>query len=54
MLRYIKVRGQWIDTLQKQKEGYYYYMIKDNVLFYSEETDLDYVAGKLEDEKDEM
>ena len=54
MLRYIKVNGEWIDTLIEQKEYGRYYMIVDStVWYYSDEYGVDYQVGKLEDEKDD-
>jgi len=50
MERFIKVKGQWIDTLKEQKDlGRYYYIDKGEVHYYTNETD-DYNLGKLEDE----
>lgn len=52
MKRYIKVNGQWIDTLEQQKAGYYYYENEDVIWCLPDETMIDYVVGKLQDESD--
>ena len=52
MKRYIKVKGQWIDTLLEQKNGYIYFIIKSYVSYYSDETGCEYEIGILEDESD--
>ena len=54
MKRYIKVNGQWIDTLEQQKAGYYYFIIDGQVSYYSDETGTEYKTGTLEDEKDAL
>ena len=54
MKRYIKVNGQWIDTLKEQKAGYYYFIIKGYVSYYSDETGCEYEIGVLEDETDAL
>ena len=53
MKRYIKVQGEWIDTLAMQKEGYYYYVIDNKVYCLPDSTMVDYEVGKLQGEKDE-
>lgn len=52
MKRYIKVKGQWIDTLEQQKAGYYYFVVDDKVSYLSDETMTEYEIGTLEDESD--
>ena len=55
MKRYIKVRGEWIDTLLEQKNyGHYYFIINNFVSYYSDETGCEYEKGVLEDEKDAL
>lgn len=52
MKRYIKVNGQWVDTLEQQKAGYYYFVI-DNIVYYlSDETMTDVKIGDLQGETD--
>lgn len=45
MKRYIKVNGEWIDTLEQQLQGKYYYVIENVV-------SVEYKVGELEEEKD--
>jgi hypothetical protein len=50
MKRYIKTNNKWIDTLQMQKEGYYYYVI-DGLVWCLEENK-EYLIAKLQKETD--
>lgn len=50
MLRYIKVNGQWIDTLEALKTGKAYTVIDGNVIVIH--TDHDEYVGKLQEERD--
>lgn len=50
MERYIKVNNQWIDTLEQQKAGYYYYECDGVIWVLPDETGVDYVVGKLQDQ----
>jgi len=52
MKRYIKVNGQWIDTLKEQKAGNIYFIIKGYVSCYT--GDDEYEIGVLEDETDAL
>lgn len=52
MKRYLKVNGQWIDTLIQQKAGYYYFVVDGKVSYLSDETMTDIEIGTLEDETD--
>lgn len=48
MKRYLKVKGQWIDTLQALKDGICYIVINNKVI----DAYTDIKIGTLEDEKD--
>ena len=48
MKRYIKVNGQWIDTLQALKDGICYLIINNKVIDAYTDTQI----GTLEDESD--
>lgn len=50
MLRYIKVNGQWIDTLEALKTGITYLVIDGDVIIIY--TDRDEYVGKLQGERD--
>ena len=54
MKRYIKVRGRWIDTLQQQKAGYYYYVVDNKVYCLPDTTMVDYEVGKIQEETDDV
>lgn len=48
MKRYLKVKGQWIDTLEALKNGICYIVINNKVM----DAYTDYEIGTLEDETD--
>ena len=52
MKRYIKVKNRWLDTLTQQKAGYYYYECDGLIWCLPDDTKIDYVVGKLQDETD--
>ena len=52
MKRYIKVKGQWIDTLEQCKGGFYYYIVDGYVYYLYDETMIEIEIGILEDETD--
>ena len=53
MKRYIKVNGQWIDTLIEQKEyGRYYFIVDNKVSYLWDGTMTEFETGTLEDESD--
>lgn len=51
MLRYIRVNGQWIDTLQAQKQGVTYMVIDGNVITMDSKGNETYI-GWLQEERD--
>lgn len=55
MLRYIKVKGRWIDTLMDQKEWGRIYFVVDNIVwYYWDEDGRVYRVGRLQDESDTL
>ena len=51
MLRYIRANGQWIDTLEAQKQGVTYMVIDGNVITMDKQGNETYI-GKLQGERD--
>lgn len=52
MLRYIKVNGNWIDTLLEQLEKHHMYIIIDEYVSVIDEEGNEDLIGKLEEESD--
>lgn len=55
MKRYIKVKGEWVDTKVEHDEWGRYYFIKSDieVWYYSDEYGVYYYVGVLEGQTDE-
>lgn len=54
MLRFIKVNGNWIDTLVEQREKHHTYIVIDEYVLLIDEEGNEDLIGQLEDESDDM
>ena len=54
MKRYIKVNGNWIDTLTEQREKHHTYIVIDEYVSLIDEEGNEDVIGQLEDETDDI
>ena len=54
MKRYIKVNGNWIDTLTEQREKHRTYIVIDEYVSLIDEEGNEDLIGQLEDETDDI
>ena len=54
MKRYIKVNGNWIDTLTEQREKYRTYIVIDEYVSLIDEEGNEDLIGQLEDETEDI
>lgn len=54
MKRYIKVNGNWIDTLTEQREKHLTYIVIDGYVSLIDEEGNEDLIGQLEDETDDI
>ncbi len=54
MKRYIKVNGNWIDTLTEQLEKHHTYIVIDEYVSLIDEEGNEDLIGQLEDETDDI